>query len=195
MQKLASPLIAAALCLAVAVSARAQIGVGGGAILTNASVSVSGSELETESLTRLSAGVYYATGGMFGLMFGGYYTQKGFEVAGSNTTFTPSYVEIPVMAVVRLPLISQILGSRLYGGGNLGVEVNCETSGSLSELPGFSCDETNTFDFGLRVGLGVQINFFGLDFSYVHGLTDIAKQDGIEIKNRSWSLALLLGIG
>ncbi|MGD8868301.1 MAG: porin family protein [Gemmatimonadales bacterium] len=195
MKKIVVVGFAMTLCLTAAASARAQVGLAAGGIMSDASVKVSDSDVETESLTRLSAGAYYATGKTFGLIFGGYYTQKGFGVVGSETEVKPAYIEIPVMGVVRLPVVGRTIGPRLYGGANFGIEVSCDTSGSLSELPGFSCDETNSFDFGLKAGLGVQVLFLGLDLSYVHGLTDIAKQDEISIKNRTWSLALLLGIG
>jgi hypothetical protein len=195
MKRFAIAGLAFALCLVAATSASAQVGIVAGGVLSDASVTVSDADVDTESLTRISAGAYYATGKTFGLIFGGYYTQKGFAVVDSDTEVKPAYIEIPVMGVVRLPVIGRAIGPRLYGGANFGIEVSCDTTGSLSDLPEFSCDETNSFDFGLKAGLGVQVLFLGLDLSYVHGLTDIAKQDEISIKNRSWSLALLLGIG
>ncbi|MBT8461034.1 MAG: PorT family protein, partial [Gemmatimonadetes bacterium] len=57
------------------------------------------------------------------------------------------------------------------------------------------CDETNKFDFGLKGGIGLQVLFFGLDFSYTYGLSDVAKEEAVKINNRAWSLALIVGVG
>ena len=57
------------------------------------------------------------------------------------------------------------------------------------------CDETNSFDFGLKGGIGLQVLFIGLDFAYTYGLTDVAKDDLLKINNRAWSLALIIGVG
>ena len=98
------------------------------------------------------------------------------------------------MGVIRFPVIGRVIGPRLYGGINGGYEVSCKTEG-----PGFAddplCGETNKFDFGLKGGLGVQILMVGLDLSYTYGLTDVAKDEAVDIKNRSWALALLIGVG
>jgi hypothetical protein len=99
------------------------------------------------------------------------------------------------MAVFKLPIIGRLLGPRLYGGVDLNFEVNCSESGLLAGLGGFSCAQTNSFDFALKGGLGLQVMFLGLDLSYTHGLTDIAETDAASVKNRTWALALLFGVG
>lgn len=195
MNKTVPLVIGALLALVLAGPARAQVGISAGGVLADASVSAAGSDVDTESLTRFSAGAYYATGQTLCLVFGAYYTEKGFRVKSGRSEVKPAYIEVPVMGVFRLPVIGRVIGPRLYGGANLGFEVSCGTSGTLASLPEFSCDDTQTFDFGLKAGLGVQVLFLGLDLSYVHGLTDIAKSDQLSIKNRTWTLALFLGAG
>jgi hypothetical protein len=49
--------------------------------------------------------------------------------------------------------------------------------------------------FGLKGGIGLQVLFFGLDFAYTYGLTDVAKEADLKINNRAWSLALIIGVG
>ncbi len=195
MKHISALVLPALLVLVVAGPARAQIGISAGGILADASVAANGSDVETESLTRFSAGAYYATGQTLGLIVGGYYTEKGFQVKADGAEVKPAYIDVPVMGVVRLPVIGRVIGPRLYGGANLGFEVSCSASAASTSLPGFSCDDTQTFDFGLKGGVGVQILFLGLDLAYVHGLTDIAKASELSIKNRTWALTLFVGAG
>jgi hypothetical protein len=185
--------LAAALLLGfTAMPAAAQVGITGGGIYSDASVERDGSSVNTESRTGFQFGVSYATGSVFGLIFGGYYTEKGFDVANSADRVRLSYIEVPVMGVVRLPFLERVIGPRVYGGINGGFEVSCSTDGiGYATL----CDETNNFDFGLKGGIGLQVLFFGLDFAYTYGLTDVAKEADLKINNRAWSLALIIGVG
>jgi hypothetical protein len=185
--------LAATLLLAfTALPAAAQVGITAGGIYSDANLEVDGTSVDTDSRTGFQFGVSYATGGVFGVIFGGYYSQKGFDVANSSDRVRLSYIEVPVMAVVRLPFLERTIGPRLYGGINGGFEVSCSTEGLVSST---FCDETNSFDFGLKGGLGLQVLFIGLDFAYTYGLTDVAKEEALKINNRAWSLALIIGVG
>jgi len=188
--------VAAFLLLALAVApAAAQVGITVGGINSDATVKVDGTDLSTESRTGFQVGVSYATGGTFGLIVGGYYSEKGFDAASPSTERVRlSYIDVPLMGVVRLPILGRIIGPRLYGGINGSFETSCKTEGS-GLLFGDLCDNTNSFDFGLKGGLGLQVLFFGLDVSYTYGLTDVAKSELLQINNRAWSLALIIGVG
>jgi hypothetical protein len=177
-----------------AMPAAAQVGITGGGIYSDASVEAGGVSVDTESRTGFQFGVSYATGSVFGVIFGGYYTEKGFDVASTTERARLSYIEVPVMGVVRLPFLERTIGPRLYGGINGGFEVSCSTEGTGLVTAGL-CENTNTFDFGLKGGLGIQVLFIGLDFAYTYGLTDVAKDDVLKINNRAWSLALIIGVG
>lgn len=187
------------LAVLVALSAppvMAQVGVSIGGVYTDASLS--GTEIDNESRVGFQAGASYATGGTLGVIFGGYYTEKGFSVKDvDGEQVKVSYIEVPVMAVVRLPAIGRTIGPRLYGGINGGFETSCSSSVSQTRYPEFVdfCSATESFDFGLKAGLGVQVLFVGLDLTYVHGLTDIAKSEDLSFKNRVWALTLFLGAG
>lgn len=175
-----------------AMPAVAQVGITGGGIYSDASVEADGVSVDTDSRTGFQFGVSYATGSVFGVIFGGYYTEKGFDVANSPDRVRLSYIEVPVMGVVRLPFLERTIGPRVYGGINGGFEVSCSTDGTVSAT---FCDETNSFDFGLKGGIGLQVLFIGLDFAYTYGLTDVAKEEDLKINNRAWSLALIIGVG
>jgi len=187
--------LAATLLLALtAMPAAAQVGITGGGIASDANVEADGTSVDTESRTGFQFGVSYATGGIFGIIVGGYYSEKGFGVANSADRVRLSYIEVPVMGVVRLPILERVLGPRLYGGINGGYEVSCKTEGT-GLITANLCDNTNKFDFGLKGGIGLQVLFFGLDFAYTYGLSDVAKEESLKINNRAWSLALLIGVG
>lgn len=177
-----------------AAPAAAQVGITLGGIASDASVELDGSSVDTESRTGFQGGVSYATGGVFGIIVGGYYTQKGFDVVSSGERARLSYIEVPVMGVVRLPILERTIGPRLYGGINDGFEVSCSTEGTGLVLVDL-CENTNSFDFGLKGGLGLQVLFIGLDLAYTYGLTDVAKEESLKINNQAWSLALIIGVG
>lgn len=185
--------LAAALLLAfTALPAVAQVGITAGGIWSDANLEVDGASVDTDSRTGFQFGVSYATGGVFGVIVGGYYSQKGFDVADTSDRVRLSYIEVPVMGVVRLPFLERTIGPRIYGGINGGFEVSCSTEGLVSST---FCDETNSFDFGLKGGLGLQVLFIGLDVAYTYGLSDVAKEESVKINNRAWSLALIIGVG
>jgi hypothetical protein len=187
-------IFAALLIPLTALPARAQVGITVGGIYSDASVEFSGSDVATDYRTGFQAGASYATGGVFGVIVGGYYAQKGFDVVSTGERVRLSYIEVPVMGVARLPILERVLGPRVYAGIDGAFEVSCSTENPGAITTGL-CDNTNAFDFGLKGGLGVQVFFFGLDFSYIYGLTDVAKADDLKINNRAWSLALLIGVG
>jgi len=187
-------LVVTLLLALTAMPAAAQVGITGGGIYSGASVELDGSSVETNDRTGFQFGVSYATGGIFGVIVGGYYSEKGFEVASTLERARLSYIEVPVMGVVRLPILERVIGPRLYGGINGGFEVSCSTEGTGLVTAGL-CENTNSFDFGLKGGLGLQVLFIGLDFAYTYGLTDVAKEEALKINNRAWSLALIIGVG
>ena len=177
-----------------AMPASAQVGIALGGLYSDASVEINGSSVETDYRTGFQAGASYATGGVFGIIVGGYFSEKGFDVVGTTERVRLSYIEVPVMGVVRLPFLERVIGPRVYGGIDGGFQVSCSTDGTGTVTAGL-CDATNTFDFGLKGGIGLQVLFFGLDASYTYGLSDVAKDDALKINNRAWSLALLVGVG
>jgi len=183
------------LLLAVtAVPAVAQAGIVAGGIYSDASVQLNGNDVTTDYRTGFQVGVSYATGGVFGIIVGGYYSEKGFDVVSSTDRIRLSYVEVPVMGVVRLPFLERTIGPRIYGGINGAFEVSCKVD-QPGSIFGDLCENTNSFDFGLKGGLGLQVLFFGLDFAYTYGLSDVAQDEALKINNRAWSLALIIGVG
>lgn len=187
-------LVVSLLLSLTAMPAAAQVGITVGGIYSDAGVKLNDTDISTDYRVGFQGGVSYATGGVFGVIVAGYYTQKGFDVAGSSEVAKLAYVEVPVMGVVRLPILERVIGPRLYAGIDGAYQVSCSTEGSGLLLSGL-CDDTNNFDFGLKGGLGIQVFFIGLDAAYTYGLTDVASDPALEINNRAWSLALIIGVG
>jgi hypothetical protein len=188
------PITAALLLTMTPVPAMAQVGITAGAIASDASVERAGVSVDTDSRSGFQIGASYATGGVLGVIVGGYYSEKGFGVSATGERARLSYLEVPVMGVVRLPVLARTIGPRLYAGINGGFEVSCSTEGAGLVTTGL-CENTNQLDFGFKGGLGIQVLVVGLDFSYTYGLSDVAKDDALKISNRSWSLGLIFGVG
>jgi hypothetical protein len=180
-------LVAAVLAIVTAAPARGQVGIMGGVNIASVSASANGSDVDTGDRTALNVGVFAGKGGLVGFMTGLYYSQKGFGVGGTDVKL--DYLEVPLM------LRAKILMLRGYAGANLAFELSCKTSGD-AVLNGatFSCDDTESFDFGWKIGVGGTLLLFNLDLAYVWGTTDIWTSDSGSIKNRAFQIDLGLGI-
>ena len=180
-------LVLTILTIGSATSVRAQTGIMGGVNIASVSASVDGSDVSTDDRTAFNVGVFDGKGGMLGFMTGLFYSQKGFGVEGTSVDL--NYLTIPVM------LRAKILMLRGYAGPNIAFELTCSTSGDvdLGGIP-FSCDDTETFEFGWKIGVGGTLLFFNLDVAYEWGTTNIWKASGGSIKNRTLQIDLGLGV-
>ena len=175
------------LTIAFVVPASGQIGIQGGVNFAGASVSADGSDVSTSDRTGWHIGAFTGRGGLIGFQGGVYYSQKGFGVGDSNVDL--DYIEIPLMLRVKFLML------RAYGGPNLAFEVNCKADDdpSLDGVP-FSCDDTETFEFGWKVGAGAKLLIFMLDLAYEWGTTDVWKVDDGSIKNQTFQISAGIGI-
>ncbi|KPK65954.1 MAG: hypothetical protein AMS21_03410 [Gemmatimonas sp. SG8_38_2] len=180
-------LVLAILTVISATSSRAQTGIMGGVNIASVSASVDGSDVSTDDRTAFNVGVFAGKGGLLGFMTGLFYSQKGFAVEGSNVDL--DYLTIPLM------LRAKILMLRGYVGPNIAFQLACNTSDDV-DLAGvrFSCDDTETFEFGWKIGVGGSLLIFNLDLAYEWGTTDIWKADNGSIKNRAFQIDIGLGI-
>jgi Outer membrane protein beta-barrel domain len=179
--------ITALLAAATATSAQGQLGVMAGVNVAGVSASASGSDVDTDGRTAWNIGAFASRGGLIGFMTGVYYSQKGFGVGGADVDL--NYLEVPLMLRVKFLML------RGYAGANLAFELDCVTSGAptLNGIP-FSCDDTESFDFGWKIGAGGTLLLFTLDLAYEWGTTDIWKVDNGSIKNQVFQIDLGLGI-
>ena len=179
--RVARLMLVTAAVLVVAAPASAQIGIQGGWNYSMPTVQVGGQDVGSVSdVSGFNFGIFTERGGLIGYMAGGYYSQKGFD--SDTASVKLNYIEIPLMLRVAIPFI------RVYGGINAGFEISCSVENGPVQLNGeaFFCEDnqTDTFDFGYKLGAGGKILMFSLDVAYIAGTTDIWKSDAGSIKNR-----------
>jgi hypothetical protein len=125
-----------------------------------------------------------------------------------------TYIEMPLLVSVGLPLRGSSLRARILSGAAPAFEVSCKISAvpppgtTLSrDRPAWPCDDdyswTDWFDFGAVVGAAVSVELRAITFSiegrYTHGLSDVSgvafpadQDDYAAIKNRV--VAVFLGV-
>jgi hypothetical protein len=175
------------LAVSAATPALAQIGLVGGVNLAGVSASAAGADVSTDDRTAWHFGAFASRGGLLGLHLGVLYSQKGFGVGGAAVDL--DYLEVPLMLRVKFLML------RGYGGVNLAFEINCAARNDPA-LNGvaFSCGDTESFDFGWKIGAGGQLLFFSLDLAYAVSTMDIWKVEDGSIKNRVFQISVGIGL-
>lgn len=128
----------------------------------------------------------YAVNDWFSLQPELLYSMKGMKmglgILGLSMTWSLDYIEIPVLAVFEIPLESSLRPYALAGPA-VGFKVRSKMSASaLGEEETFDLGEyTNTVDFSLVVGAGINFDIAGraltFDFRWIPGLTGVFKDD------------------
>lgn len=194
-------------------AAEAQFGVKGGINL----VDFFGDDVEeAESRPRLAGGASFDIFSLGPITLSPeiYYAQKGAEefqsrlVQGEPAEVSLSYVEVPVLVRISVPIGGARFQPYIAGGPLFGWKLDCSVSEDAAGIEE-SCDELvggreqleNTlrdYEQGLMVGAGFAIPVFQgigavtVDARYARGLTRLAEGDeGPAIKNRA--LSVLLG--
>ncbi len=165
------------------------LGIEGGINLSNINVTPN---FNTNSRTGLMVGGY-AEIGLSDIVYirpGLRYVMKGFSSSGNGVTFTDrlSYLEIPLLLKVRLPLAK--VKPYFMAGPTLGIQLsaNEEATNGVQTQEGDASAVFETVDFGLFFGSGMDFKvaantemFFGAGYSL--GLSNIAKIAGVTAKN------------
>lgn len=209
--------------LLVPESAHAQVGLRGGVNLTD----WFGDDVEsTDRKTGLSLGASFGlvSIGPVQLVAEAYYRQKGtgFALADFQAGETPpeelpetvefgiDYLEVPVLARVNLPPLSNSLGLYLIGGPAFAWRIDCGFETEVSTgTSATNCDDLSSenlgetfenYDLGAAGGLGLdvllpgRIGALNLEARYTGGLKRVGA-DGTDVKNRAFSLTLGYSFG
>lgn len=112
-------------------------------------------------------------------------------------TARPLYLEIPVLASLRLNLTNSLqlhINAGPYVAYGIGGKVEAEDEGYSVKEDCFGDDAMKRFDAGLSFGAGLQIsrNYY-LGFAYELGLTnvmDALSDTGASCKNRNWMISV-----
>ena len=190
--------LACAALLICASPARAQglsFGVKGGLNVATQDLSGEGGDVSPDPRFGLVAGgfIRMPLASWLDVQAEGLYAEKGsrIKVAGAESTLIVDYVDVPVLARVRL--------AHLFfaeGGVSMGFRLRAKTrarfSGATEEID--VSDQVERFDVGVAMGGGVEFGRLILDGRYTLGLTDIDKDktDAAQAKNRT--LAATIGI-
>lgn len=224
MKKLLTLVIAAG----IYTTASSQLYIQGGVNLSNITKNKNGATQNNNALTTFNAGVLnrFDAGANFaietGLVLDGrgsksdnYFTDSR-EDNYVKTKLNPLYLELPVNAVIKVPLqndMSLFFHGGPYGAMGIGGKSKWESkllgvtsSGSESikfndddplteEQEGARYDRLKRFDLGFNVGAGIDLNKVMIKLNYGHGLTKINSTETNNDKDdknkyRTWSLSL-----
>ncbi len=137
----------------------------------------------------------------FGIQLEALYAQKGLAAEDSpdeRAVLKINYIDVPVLAHVRIPNRSGPVRPVFYAGPVISFEVACSIEfeeGGISGEAGcrdedFGVDQfiSAAVDFGLTGGGGFDVDLgktiLSFEARYTHGFTDILEEDATEIKNR-----------
>jgi hypothetical protein len=157
---------------------------------------------ETNSITRIAAGISLTLGTGSGLALQPeiLFSQKGASSPfgpGATLHFNIDYVQIPVLAKIRLPLAG--IGPALFIGPSAGFNTSCRaklTSGSAETSN--DCSEADlrieNLDLSVVGGVGLDVGALSVFVRYEHGLSDVTQEEASEAMNRVWFLGLRLSL-
>lgn len=122
-----------------------------------------------------------------------YYSSKGSieDLDDAKTTISPMYLEIPVLASYRYDVsdAAQVqLNVGPYFGYGIGGKYKEEYRGNSYESDFFDDDDINKFDCGLQIGAGVTISKIYVGCAYQFGMTNVAKEDDLTVKNKNFMI-------
>lgn len=192
--------LAAVFAISFAVDAQAQeksrVGLKGGLAVYSSTASISAlgfSEEETsDSRMGFTAGIFVEKpfSDLISLQVEGLYVQKGGKDEVSGEDFGAgvgtgdgdlllSYLDVPVMLKVNIPLESNV-SPFLYGGGFAGylLDASAEADGQSAEDEGIEIkDLLNDLNYGVVLGAGVTFGALTLDIRYDMDLANIFDKD------------------
>lgn len=221
-------LIGLALTTTAAVSTKAQVYVQGGMNLANITKTNSGQTEKNNLLTTFNVGLMdrFVVSDMVGIETGVLFTGKGSKAEtyfnGGNdyvkTSFNPFYIEVPLSAVVKVPLAK---GSNLFFNAGpyvaIGIAGKSKSESKLGVLKSSSSsnikfsnddpftsaqddaayDKLKRFDYGLNLGGGFEFQHLMVKLNYGYGLAKInstESNNNANDKNKYRTLSLSVGI-
>ncbi len=148
---------------------------------------------------KIGGGMEYAFDKMWSLQTSLFLSSKGVKADGwydSNNnvdvTINQVYLEVPVMAALRMPIdekINLVLSAGPYLAYGIGGKISAESGGITESMNTFGDDALDRFDAGLGYGVAGEFGkiVVGLDGQF--GLVKVASESGAP-KNINFSLTL-----
>ena len=156
-----------------------RFGLKGGLTMYSMETSVMGFSETSDNKLGFTGGLFVEKpfSDMFSLQFEALFVQKGGEDSDEvwgDESLTLSYVDIPVLLKVNIPLDGDTT-PYVYGGGFFGylIDASEEANGETHDIGEFF----NDFNYGVAFGAGVSFGMFNLDVRYDMGLANIVDED------------------
>ena len=216
------------LVTAIAMSAKAQVYVQGGLNFANITNTNNGQTEKNKELVTFNVGVMsrFGISNTFDLESGVLFTGKGSKAetyynSGNDyvkTKFNPLYLEVPLNAVVKIPLDAKTKSNVFFHAGPyiavgvggksssessiIGLKTSSSSSIKFSNDDPFTSrqddaayDKLKRFEFGVNVGGGIDFGKLLLKVNYGYGLTKInstQSNNTVNDKNkfRTWSVSV-----
>jgi hypothetical protein len=211
----------------IAISTRAQVYVQGGLNLANITSTNDGQTEKNNMLATFNAGIMarFGLSEMFDLESGLLLTGRGSKAETDFTsgdyvksTFNPLYLEVPLNAVVKLPLakgahisfnagpyVAMGIGGKSTSESKVGPLVSTSTNTIkfsnddpfTSKQDDAAYDKLKRFDFGINLGGGLEFRHLMLKANYGLGLAKINSTESnntVNDKNKYRTLSFSVGI-
>ncbi|MFW6085367.1 MAG: porin family protein [Gemmatimonadota bacterium] len=178
-----------------AVAQQNMAGVKGGFVSSSVS-SVELEDLDRRSSVGVGAFLQVAVAPNVSIQPEALFLMKGADDDATDQTRELDYLQVPMLVQYHIPAVG--VSPRIFAGPSLAFETGCNVSNGDESVP---CEtfgiDTKSADFGLVFGGGVDIPAGGfvvtLDGRYDLSVTNVADEEGVEVKNRS--VQLFAGVG
>ncbi len=159
-----------------------------------------------ESITGFTGGIFFKihNDGLFAFQPELLYVRKG-GFWNENPTFNyelkTDYLQIPLLAKFQIP-VGETVFPFIYAGPYGAFTLNKQDEGELLFFQAEDVTDLKDFDAGMALGAGLDFElsafYLGFDARYDIGMVNIFEEnsDGeqADIKNRTWSFMLSLGV-
>lgn len=185
MKNLLSVLFIAAIFLTVVTNSNAQdrhFGIKGGAAAYQLTSEFGGASSTSDPKTGFAAGIFgdFPINRILSIQPEVVFVQKGGEESSESigtSSVTLNYVDVPLLLKINAPLDGNFK-PYIFGGPYAGylVDASSESGGGSTELNEFMED----FNYGLKVGVGINLGKIVIDARYDMGIADIYKDISID---------------
>lgn len=166
---------------------------------------ITNSEADLKIGYSVGVGMDYAITDMWAFQTGLNFTSKGCKesVEGVKAKFNPVYLDIPLLAAVKLPISEGntfVINAGPYVGVGLGGKMTVEDGGGevgtklFKKIDGGDEAMMNRFAVGLQYGVGFELGYrYLLNLTGQYGFTNMIKDSWVDENNKN--LAFLITVG
>lgn len=166
---------------------------------------ITNSEADLKIGYSVGVGMDYAITDMWAFQTGLNFTSKGCKesVEGVKAKFNPVYLDIPLLAAVKLPISEGntfVINAGPYVGVGLGGKMTVEDGGAevgtklFKKIDGADEAMMNRFAVGLQYGVGFELGYrYLLNLTGQYGFTNMMKDSWVDENNKN--LAFLITVG